>query len=186
MDLLIKYKHYLAILAALLLVEWLVIPLYDNQYALQQKAKASEKRIAKIEQLISKKDALLITQFKLDKDLAKATPLIFEASDEASFKITAQSGIESALKSASCSLEQIGWEGSSPINDKITRWQLKARYVGDANCLLIATRNLEKMQPIVRIDSYFYGGKAIEKKPNSKVTANVDLVMWQFSSEAVQ
>lgn len=171
------------LLAAILTAKFVLVPMFDNQQALHQVTKLSEKRISKIEKLVDKKDRLIQAQGKLQLDLAKINTLLFINNSESSFKISAQGLIETALKESNCTIEQIGWDGMESVTESLNRWQLKAHYKGDANCLLKATRNLEELEPLVRIKSYFYGGKQIEKKPNSIVTARLDLIMWQYTGE---
>ncbi len=180
MEALLKYKHHLIILVALLVIKSALVPLFDNQLALQKVTAASEKRINKIEGLLEKREPLILAQAKLQQDLTKIDNLLFSIKSESTFKITAQGLVETALKSSGCTIEQVGWDGMKEVTPVLNRWNLKARYKGDANCLLKATRNLEDLQPLVRINSYFYGGKQIEKKPNSLVTARLELTMWQY------
>jgi hypothetical protein len=182
-EVLIKYKNHLIILAAILTAKFVLIPMFDNQQALHQVTKLSEKRISKIEKLIDKKERLIQAQGKLQLDLAKINTLLFTNNSESNFKISAQGIIETALKDSNCTIEQVGWDGMQTVAESLNRWQLKAQYKGDANCLLKATRNLEELEPLVRIKSFFYGGKQIEKKPNSIVTARLELIMWQYTGD---
>ena len=139
----------------------------------------SERQVVKIERLIEKQEHLIQRQTEIDKSLLDIQPYLFNIQDDATFKLNAQSLIEKALNEANCNIEQIGWEGKSNVSSDLFRWQLKARYKGGPECLLKGSRYLEALKPLVRIKNYFYGGKQIQESPNSIVTAQLDLIMWQ-------
>ncbi len=183
MDALMKYKHHLIVLFALVAVKFVLVPLSENQLILQQKYKATQKRVNKVESLIEKEQQLLSIESQLKSELNKVKSVLYEASDEADFKILAQGNVEFAIKSAGCDIEQVGWDGVTQMSPQINRWHLKARYKGDANCLLKASRNIEALKPVIRIKEYFYGGKEIEKEPGRRVTAILNLIMWQQAQE---
>lgn len=180
---LIKFKHHLLFLAALLIANYIIEPLWQNQTELKSKANSIENRVNKVEHLITQKELLEIQQGKIQLNLFKFLPLLYKQKNEAVFKLTAQTAIETSLKEANCEVEQIGWQGSESLSNDIRRWQLDARFKGGPSCLLTAARELESLKPIVRVNDYFYGGRRIDSDPSSIVRAQLELVMWQYLGE---
>lgn len=178
---LLKYKHYLIFLTAILLAKYILEPLIENQQDLRQNVTLSTGRIKKVEELIKRQSFLQEQQKILDVNLSNALPLLNEVHDEANFKLIAQQRIEKVLTESGCQIEQMGWKGMSSISPVLNVWHLDASYKGDISCLLKATRSLEELMPLVRINKYFYGGKKIEKNPSSRVTAQLELIMWQYT-----
>jgi len=180
---LIKFKHHLLFLAALIIANYVVVPLWENQNKLKNKTFRIESRVNKVERLITQKELLEVQQGKIQLNLFKLLPLLYKQKNEAVFKLTAQTAIEASLKQANCEVEQIGWQGSTELSKDITRWQLDARFKGGPNCILTAARELESLKPIVRIENYFYGGRRIDSDPSSVVRAQLKLIMWQYLGE---
>ncbi len=184
MESLIKYKHYLILIITLVVVKIIVEPLWQNIQIERQALLLSEKQVNRIERLVEKQEHILVQQTKIDKSLLKLLPYLYKTSDDATFKLTAQSEIEKTLREASCNIEQIGWDGMSEVTPKFRRWQLKARFKGGPKCLISSTRLLEALKPLVRINNFYYAGKEIEDNPNAKVTGRLELVMWQYVTES--
>lgn len=177
---LLKYKHYLILISALLIVKYALVPLYDNLLIEQSNYVREHERLNKIETLVEHKSELDELGEKQLFEVMKAEKLVYRQSDDSILKLEIQRQIEKILKQVGCDVEQVAWKGSVSINDSLKLWQLDTRYKGNASCLLNATREIESISPLIRIQSYFYGAKEITKGKHVNVTANLELVMWQY------
>lgn len=177
-----EYKHYIALISALILVRFVIVPAWEQIELDAQKIRSLDSRLNRVENLISIKDELAQEYTQSQKKLNQVIPYIYNVPNESEFKLVAQKNIEAALGEAGCEIEQIGWEGYTSVSDNIRRWRIQARYKGLARCLLMSTRKIESLKPITRIDTFFYGGQEINRDINRPIAANLNLIVWQYDA----
>lgn len=180
---LIKYKHYLLILGALLVTSFVFEPLWQAVLDLQKQTQLKQARADKVSSLVSVEEQIEKQAGLMSIRTLKLQPYLFPASSEAEFKLLAQGKIESVLSDASCRPDRIGWLSRTKVDDSLIRWTLEARYRGNASCALKATRGFESMTPVVKIASYSYGGSEVSGKKNNSMVILVNLVMWQNAQQ---
>ncbi|MDP4985451.1 hypothetical protein [Pseudoalteromonas tunicata] len=180
---LLKYKHYLAVLLALAIANYLIEPLWNNLTELQQKLYLDEVKAAKIESLIMAKSDIEKQHGLLSIRTLKLQPYLFPASTESEFKLVAQAKVESILENEGCNVERIGWISRKEVDKSLIRWTLEARYRGNPKCALNVTRQLESQQPLVKIADYSYAGKEVSGNKNNYMVIALTLVMWQNAQE---
>lgn len=173
-----KYKHYLVLLLALIVANYIVMPLSEWQSSQQQTVTLLEKKLAKTKDLLHNSSSLDHSLDKVSTQLKQFEQLSFIAKDEASFKLVAQEKIEKALAQAACKIERIGFKGNTQLRDNIERWSLEIRYKGDAVCLVQTTRLLESMKPIVKIDSYNVNHRGFTTEATGSFNARLNVSVW--------
>lgn len=179
----LKYKHYIVILVALTLVNFVLEPLWVNVTELQQKVYLDEVKVNKINGLMAVKSDIEKQAGLFSIRTLQLQPYLFPASTEAEFKLSAQGKVETILADAQCNVERIGWKARSNIEQSVVRWTLEARYRGNPNCALMASRGFESTQPLIRIESYSYGGSEVSGNKNNQMIMALTLVMWQNANE---
>lgn len=180
---LLKYKHYLLLLLALLIVNFVLEPLWQNAVTLQQKVYMDSVKASKISSLMAIKEDVEKQDGMLSIRTLKLQPYLFPASTESEFKLVAQGKIENILADANCNVERIGWKSRSVIGESLIKWTLEARYRGNPECALGASRKIESLQPIVKIADYSYAGKKVSGEKNNSMVIMLSLVMWQNAKE---
>ena len=105
---LLKYKHYLLLLLALLIVNFVLEPLWQNAVTLQQKVYMDSVKASKISSLMAIKEDVEKQDGMLSIRTLKLQPYLFPASTESEFKLVAQGKIENILADANCNVERIG------------------------------------------------------------------------------
>ncbi|AQP99414.1 hypothetical protein B0W48_06120 [Pseudoalteromonas aliena] len=182
---LLKYKHYIAILLALVFINFIVEPLWANIEALQEKVYSYEVKVDKINNLMEIKGDIEKQEGLLSIRNLQLQPYLFPASTEAEFKLIAQGKVETVLADSHCNVERIGWKSRSNIHGQLIRWTLEARYRGNPRCALNASRKFESLQPIIKISDYSYAGKEVSGNKNNQMVIALTLVMWQNAKEGV-
>ena len=180
---LLKYKHYLAVLLALAVANYIIDPLWNNLIELQQKIYLGEVKAVKVEGLIAAKSDIEKQHGLLSISTLKLQPYLFPASTESEFKLVAQAQVEAILENAGCNVERIGWKSRNEVKQSLVRWSLEARFRGNPKCALQVTRQLESQTPLIKIADYSYAGKEVSGNKNNYMVIALTLVMWQNSQE---
>ncbi|WKD22050.1 hypothetical protein NDQ71_10150 [Pseudoalteromonas sp. KG3] len=175
----IKYKHYLLLLVALITANFVLEPLWQYALDTQNKVQLMQKKAAKITNLLSVEDQVDEQVELMSSKRLKLQPYLFPASSESEFKLLAQGKIESILANANCNIDSIGWKSRSKIEKSLIRWTLEARYKGNAECALKAIRTIEEQTPVINIASYSLGGSEVSGSKRNSMVIQLNLVMWQ-------
>lgn len=175
---LLKYKHYLLMLLALLLANYLLVPLTEFQQDQQQKLSLLKKKQAKTVSLMDKNIQFTELNNQLAIYLKNAHDYLYLLQSEADFKLTAQTQIEHHLKEAGCDISRIGFKGNQQITPKVQKWFMDIRYRGDVSCLIGLTRGLETARPYINIEEYSYSVRDFDKKAEGDFNAKVSVSVW--------
>lgn len=173
-----KYKHYLLILGALVLANYILIPLSEWQEELKQNLVLLKKQDSKVNDLINEKGDLQKALDVSNIAIKEFNGALFNFPSEGEFKIAAQAKIEKALASTKCSIERIGFKGSNEVTKNIKRWTIDIRYKGDLGCMTKATRVLEELTPYVDIVSYSMNHSGLTDELKGNLTGRMEVGVW--------
>ena len=179
----IKYKHYLLLIAALIIINFVLEPLWQHAIDTQNKVQLMQKKADKIAGLLSVKDGVDEQDQLMTSKRVSLQPYLFPASSESEFKLLAQGKVESVLADANCNIDSIGWKSRSKIEQSLIRWTLEARYKGNAECALKAVRAFEHQKPVINIAEYSLAGSEVSGNKRNKMVIQLNLVMWQNAKE---
>jgi hypothetical protein len=174
----IKYKHYLLIIAALILANYVVVPLDEWQTEQQQSLQLLNKQYNKTQSLLNNKDQLAAQLVKSQANLAKVEKIIFVNSSEDKFKLMVQSLIEKELSVGECQIERIGFKGSIEVSADIQRWTMEVRFNGDINCMTTATRKVESLSPHLKITGFNFNHRGLTQEVTGKFNAQINIDAW--------
>ena len=180
---LIKYKHHLLLLLALLLANYLLMPLAELQTEQQQTLKLLQKKQNKTNALIGNSDGAFIKNEELTLYLKNSHDYLFTQANEADFKLSAQTQIEQLLQTSGCDIARIGFKGKQQILPKVQKWHMEIRYDGDASCLVKTTRALETAKPYINIEEYSYRVDGFDKKAQAEFKAILKVSVWYKANE---
>lgn len=173
-----KYKHYLYVLAALLVANYIVMPLAEWQEQEKQSLQLLEKQYSKVDELIAAKANFAQYLQETEEDLARFNTALNVFPSEDEFKLSAQAKIESALTKAKCNIERIGFSGNKSITPGITQWSMDVRYTGKLSCLVKLTRALESSTPLIDIESYNFNHKGFDSDLSGTFNARMKVNVW--------
>ncbi len=174
----LKYKHYLLLLLALLLANYLLVPLTELQNDQQLNFSLLQKKQQKTNALLSGVGISSKKRAELATYLENSNHYLFLQESEASFKLAAQSQVEALLTSSGCDISRIGFKGSQQILPKVHKWNIEMRYKGDAECLIKTTRALETAKPYINIEEYSYGARGFDKTVKAEFNASLVVSVW--------
>jgi hypothetical protein len=175
---LLKYKHYLLLLLALLVANYLLVPLTELQSEQQQGLSLLQKKQQKTNALLNGGDITSQERALLATYLKNSHHFLFVQESEATFKLAAQSQVEALLTSAGCDISRIGFKGNQQILPKVQKWYIEMRYKGDADCLIKTTRALESAKPYINIEEYSYGARGFDKTAKAEFNASLKVSVW--------
>ncbi|GAA6203359.1 hypothetical protein [Thalassotalea sp. SU-HH00458] len=173
-----KYKHYLIIISALMLVNYLIIPLVEYTDEQQESLTLLVKKQTKVESLFQREEFLNESLQESSNRVKNYETVLFDADNDEDFKLIAQSIIEKAIMTGGCTIERIGFKGDTPISANIKRWQLETRYRGDIRCLVSTTRAIESLTPYVKIFSYNFNHRGLTKVVDGMFNAQMTFEIW--------
>jgi len=183
---LLKYKHYLILLAALLLANYMTVPLWELQHEQKQELMLLDKHAVKTEQLLSGTDSFTEELVKVKELQTSIEPFIFTQATEAKFKLAAQQQIETLLTEAKCSMERVNWLSSTAVNDELTRWRLELRYTGNPACMIKITRALGTAKPIMRIKDFTFSADPITGESMNRITTRLTIILLHKPLKAIE
>ncbi|MBU2891941.1 hypothetical protein KO495_01230 [Colwellia sp. D2M02] len=177
---LIKYKHYLILLAALLILSYVTIPLWELQKEQRGELDLLERKMMKTEQLLSKSD--LYSQMLADSKAKEQAiePYLFIESTESQFKLVVQQQLEKVITGADCTVQRISWKGSSVINQDLNSWELSARFKGNPACMIKVTRALDSTIPLIRVKDFSISARRIDGQVGNRVSAAFELFALHY------
>lgn len=175
---LFRYRHYLLMLLALLLANYLLVPLTEFQQEQQQSLSLLKKKQVKTDSLFGKDIEFTLLNKQLDDFLKNAHKYIYSQQSEADFKLIAQTQIENHLKEAGCNISRIGFKGSQQITPNVDKWYMDIRYGGDVSCLIGLTRGLETSKPYINIEEYSYSVRDFDKRAKGDFNAKMSVSVW--------
>jgi hypothetical protein len=182
---LLKYKHYLILLAALLLANYVTVPLWDLQQEQKQALILLNKQVTKIEKLLSGKDNFSQQLKEINKLQESIEPFIFQQGTEAEFKLVAQQQLEALLVESKCNMERVNWLSSTAVNNELTRWRLELRYSGTPACMIKTTRALGKVQPLMRIQDFTFSADPITGQASDTITTMLTMTLFHKPNNSI-
>lgn len=174
----IKYKHYLIVLAALLVANYVIVPLSELHDEQKLNLQLLSKQYEKTQSLMGNQDTLTEKLADSNKQIALLDKVLFIDSSEAQFKLAAQSLVEKTLLDGKCDIERIGFIGNTQVNKSIERWLMEVRLKGDINCLTYTTRTLESLSPHIEINEYNFNHRSLTENVSGKLNAQIQLNVW--------
>jgi len=173
-----KYKHHLLIVAALMIANYLIMPLSEWQSELKQNLTLLEKQAGKVSNLIDDKAKFEEELVTSNKTVARINTSLFVSPSEGEFKLAVQASIEKVMKEAGCTIERIGFKGSNEVTKNVERWTLDVRYQGDIGCMTMATRKLESFSPLIEITSYNMNHSGLTDELTGILSGRMDIGVW--------
>ena len=183
---LVKYKHHIIILVALLVAHYVIMPLWELQQSQRSEIKMLSKQRSKINTLIDRKDLFQEELNKAQQKKATIAPYLFQEPNEGKFKLAAQLKLEQLLSKASCTVERISWKSDTEIDSTLTKWMVEARYNGNPSCIIQTTRFLAAEKPLMRVHNFDYSSRRINGEVRNKIRANLSIIILQNKKEPVQ
>jgi hypothetical protein len=175
---LLKYKHYFLLLLALLLANYLLVPLTELQSEQQQTLSLLQKKQHKSNALLSGEGISSQDREQLLSYLKKSHNYLFVQQNEADFNLAVQTQVETLLTSSGCNISRIGFKGNEQILPNVQKWHMEIRYKGDADCLVKTTRALETVKPYINIEEYGYGARGFDKTAQALFNATLNVSVW--------
>lgn len=176
---LVKYKHYLLVLVALVIANYAIVPLSEWQDEQQAKLALLETRLVKSQNLKSQATDITNYYSELSSASDALASYVYSSTSGDKFKRVAQKQIEALLADATCTTEGIGFKGEVELDPSLSRWSIELRYSGDAACIIKMSRSLESMQPMATVEKYNVNHRSLRSELKGRFTAKLTVSLWQ-------
>lgn len=180
-----QYRHYLLIIVALVVANYIILPLSELQEEQQQKLALLSKQSNKVSNLLANEADYDNLLEQADNNLQQMRGFVFIQPDESSFKLIAQAQLEKVLNNAECDIQRINFKGDTKVSDELSRWRVELRFKGDATCLTQTTRGLEVSMPSINIADFNVNHRGLDEKVAGEFNAVMNVTLWHLIKEEV-
>ncbi|MDO6444332.1 hypothetical protein Q4493_00955 [Colwellia sp. 1_MG-2023] len=177
-----RYKHYILLLAALLVLNFIVVPLFSLQDEQLENLRLLERRLEKTERLIKNKDNITGANEILAENESLIPKYAYLDNNVDTIKLSIQKIIKSIITQSGCDFERIIFRGNEKLSDKLSIWAVELRYKGDLNCLMSVTREIESNSPLIIIKKYSYNSSALNDNTLAPINAKLSINFFQYIS----
>ncbi|GIU49868.1 hypothetical protein TUM4438_34400 [Shewanella sairae] len=132
---LLKYKHYLIMIGILVLAKFVWVPLWDTKEQNWQQQASTQQNLNKTLALLSLKDEMAKKQRQMANSLQLTESKFADTTDVTSYKLTAQSELESLFKHNQLVISSSNWRDGI-ANDDIQTLLLDIRFTGELKAYL--------------------------------------------------
>ncbi|WP_286265493.1 hypothetical protein [Thalassotalea atypica] len=175
-----QYKHYLILLCALIVANYIVVPLSDWQTEQQQTYTLLDKKSDKISSLLNNQQEFGNQLALVNEEVKQIASFNYTQQDEAKFKLTAQSNIEKILSESGCSVDRIGFKGNTIVDERLSKWRIELRFKGDAVCLTKTTRAIETAKPLFNIEDFNFNHRNFDIDAKGSFNAVMNINAWHL------
>ena len=144
MESLKKHRLALGFIALLILIKWLIVPLYDWQQSTLQSNNTLAQRLAKSAYALKNQQQTAATLVAQTTLLEQAENALFNYQAANSFQLAQQKVIESIFATYQMQISHLDWQIPVPLTSlPLTEYELKLRFTGKASALakLLSTLN---------------------------------------------
>lgn len=181
MENLLRYKHYFLFLIALIILNFVILPLFILQSEQQENINLLNRKLLKTESLINNKEILKKQNEIITHNELLIPQYTFKGNTD-DVKLSIQKTIEETITKANCQLSRVSFTGEEQLSTLLVRWRVEARYKGDINCLMKASRAFEQNKPLISINSFTYNGNKLELDKFAIMNAKLILNFIQFNT----
>ncbi|GIU46053.1 hypothetical protein [Shewanella algidipiscicola] len=140
---LIKYKRYLILVAVLVLMKFVWVPLWETKQDNWQQQQQAQSNLNKTRALLALKDEMLVRKTTMSVRLEQAESGFAQTASITSYKLTAQSKLESLFKRHNIELSNSSWRDGLKTND-IQTLLLDIRFTGSLKQYLSLLQELQQ------------------------------------------
>lgn len=128
----LKQKPYLfTLLAALLVMKFVVMPVIAWQNSKQVELQLSDKRLAKSEFAIANQDKIQPLLEKLREQVERTNAQLYPHQEENSFKLAQQKQLETTISELGLKVNGIGWLNTTITDNGVVQYQMQLNVGGD-------------------------------------------------------
>ena len=150
-----KHRFLLALITLLLVIKFIIVPLMEWQDSMVIDLKAKEKKLAKIEKVLSEQSVVTADREKLELMLDNTEKLFFATQAESVFKLNQQQAFEKLLTKHQITTVNFSWEAKTELTPlKLIRYQIKTRLDGQFENLVSLYVDLENSKPWLQINDF--------------------------------
>ncbi len=170
-------------LAALLLANFLVVPLWQLMQEQKQEINLLSTHELKLNTLIANASRYQGLINKAEQNEQEIQAYVFSQASEAKFKLTVQQKLEALFAEAKCSVQRINWKSATPVSEGITRWSVQTRFKGNPACMIKITRALGETKPLLRVQDFVFTSRKIDGQVRNKINAVVELFVLHMPAK---
>ncbi|QYK00281.1 hypothetical protein [Shewanella psychrotolerans] len=147
---LIKYKRYLILVAVLVLIKFAWVPLWVSKQENWQQQQQTQSNLNKTRALLALKDEMLTRKTLMAARLKKVESSFAQTASITSYKLTAQSKLESLFKRHSIELNNSSWRDGLKTDD-IQTLLLDIRFSGSLKQYLNLLQELQQNEDFANV-----------------------------------
>ena len=174
-----KHAMLLSILSLLILLKFIVLPVFAWQDALIEEISQSDKKITKINTVLENSERINQLNDSLNNALLPIESLLFNVTSEAQFKLEQQKMLEELLIKHDLKSQNIGWQTPTFLEEQsITRYPIKLSFNGKTIDTMKFITELESLQKLIEIVEFNMFLKGQNEDKLGSVNGNLTLHLF--------
>jgi len=174
-----QHALLLMFIALLLVVKFIIIPVFDWQNDVLAKITLLEKKQHKIDKVLLHKDDNTQLNNQLTSVLKQVDGMFFPFQTEANFKLNQQKMLESLLTKHNLTTQNIGWKTSSSFAElDLVRYPIDIRFTGKTTDVIEFIAALEANKQRVEIKTFNLSFKGQREKSLGRINGNITLYLF--------
>ncbi|WDE13270.1 hypothetical protein [Thalassomonas haliotis] len=150
-----KHAFLIAVLLLLVVIKFILLPIFQWQEQLSIENNRLEKKAAKISKVLTDDGRVAEVRQQLVRQLKLGESLLFSYQEEAAFKLTQQQVFERLLEKHALKASNIGWQtGSALENVGLVKYQVKIKFDGKFVDVIAMFAELESSTPWLQIHDF--------------------------------
>jgi len=150
-----KHTLSLVMISLLVVIKFILIPVFEWQDGLVSNIQNKNKRLTKINNVLSNNIKTTEDNSQLSENLVKAESFFFPSQSESSFKLAQQQAFEKLMGKHNVKSSNVGWQTTTIINDmELKRYQVNIRFEGALFDVIAMYTELEGLSPWLEIENF--------------------------------
>ena len=177
-----KYKLLLLITLLLIVIKFIIVPIFNWQSVQISKAESQQLRLIKANSIIAQKESFTLAADSASESLRQYEDALFDSEEINGFKIDKQKEISRYLKENNLTLLNIGWQPELQfLNAQLHREQVRLNIGGETHNVAQFIYFIENHSKLVSVEQLSFNIRGLT--PDESGTAEASLLISFYFNE---
>jgi len=178
-----KHGFLLSIIIILIIIKFIIVPVFDWQSGKLSIIRLLEKKQLKVEKVLANQKEYINANESLVTIFKQIDSLFSHQKSESAFKLTQQQTIEKLLAQFNLKSQNIGWKGVSLLESiQLKRFQVEIHFKGKSIDVINFIVELEKQPQWIDIIDFNLSVKGQKKDEIGSMDGRININMYNYNS----
>ncbi|MBQ4860836.1 hypothetical protein J8L98_03885 [Pseudoalteromonas sp. MMG013] len=183
-----KYKLLLLVTLLLVVIKFIIVPIFNWQSVQISKAESQQLRLIKANSIIAQKESFILAADSARESLRQYKDALFDSEKINGFKIDKQKEISSYLKENNLTLLNIGWQPELQfLNAQLHREQVRLNIGGETHRVAQFIYFIENHSKLVSVEqlSFNIRGLTTDESGTAEASLLISFYFNQFTGDTL-